>query len=63
MVVLSLLRKAAGLSRSFTSRLKSIANHKQEESVSSTEYDGSFDDNLESPVVRETLFLEVLPNS
>lgn len=44
------LRKAAGLSRSFTSRLKSITNHKQEESVSSTEYDGSFDDNLENPV-------------
>lgn len=44
------LRKAAGLSRSFTSRLKSIANHKQEESVSSTEHDGSFDDNLENPV-------------
>lgn len=44
------LRKAAGLSRSFTSRLKSIANHKQEESVSSTEHDGFFDDNLESPV-------------
>lgn len=44
------LRKATGLSRSFTSRLKSITNHKQEESVSSTEYDGSFDDNLENPV-------------
>ena len=44
------MRKAAGLSRSFTSRLKSITNHKQEESVSSTEYDGSFDDNLENPV-------------
>ena len=44
------LRKATGLSRSFTSRLKSITNHKQEESASSTEYDGSFDDNLENPV-------------